>query len=380
MNVKFEPGNRLIVQFASDAPSRGGAGSVLATFDPAADPATLPLDEPVSARAIGVESDRLEGLIASSSSEQGDGLPDIPEDGKEYTLQGRDNIGQGGSNDPIKYWRTPNYVPDGPGTQSGIGRVLEIFGEGDTDYRWGNNTATEDRLGRVQGASAGQATANSGTTFLAWSVSRLRALVQAALPTVSADDATTGTSSARRAWTAQRVRQAINAVTNDLASRITTLEGRPAGGGGTDQVARDAATAAQATADAANTRSNANTREVRTAREETAANKAVLDGTVILEMHPAVIFGGNKADATATYHLSVQTPSPIEDAVSADIWWGDNRVVPVSRGGFSATAKQQTIQYELSDSNADNLLNGSPPNTDSSTAPQGYSPSAERCP
>ena len=67
---------------------------------------------------------------------QVEGLPAIPEDGFEYVLMGRDNIGEQGEDDPIRFWRRPRWVPTTPGTQSGIGRVLRVFGEGDRDYRW----------------------------------------------------------------------------------------------------------------------------------------------------------------------------------------------------------------------------------------------------
>ena len=66
----------------------------------------------------------------------GDAFPAIPEDGHEYILYGRDRIGSGGSNNPIQFWRIPNLVPNTPGTQSGIGRVLTVIGENDRDYAW----------------------------------------------------------------------------------------------------------------------------------------------------------------------------------------------------------------------------------------------------
>ncbi len=64
----------------------------------------------------------------------GDDLPAIPEDGKDYTLQGRDRAGSGGSDDPVRFWARPNYVPDTPGTSSGVGHVLTVTGENDGDY------------------------------------------------------------------------------------------------------------------------------------------------------------------------------------------------------------------------------------------------------
>ena len=63
-------------------------------------------------------------------------LPAIPEDGETYTLQGRDNVGAGGGNDPIRFWGHPNAVPNTPGTAAGVGRALTVIGENDRDYTW----------------------------------------------------------------------------------------------------------------------------------------------------------------------------------------------------------------------------------------------------
>ena len=88
----------------------------------------------------------------------GDGttLPDIPEDGHEYTLRGRDNIGAGGSNDPIQYWERTNEVPNSPGTQSGIGRVLTVTGENDRDYAWRDAPENPDATARAAAAANAQ--------------------------------------------------------------------------------------------------------------------------------------------------------------------------------------------------------------------------------
>ena len=77
-----------------------------------------------------------DAIEARFNVEGGDSFPAIPEDGHEYILYGRDRIGSGGSNDPIRFWRIPNLVPNTPGTQSGIGRVLTVTGENDRDYAW----------------------------------------------------------------------------------------------------------------------------------------------------------------------------------------------------------------------------------------------------
>jgi hypothetical protein len=60
-------------------------------------------------------------------------IPAVPQDGLDHTLQARH---RGGDLQPVKFWATPNYVPDTPGTQSGIGHVLTVTGENDGDYRW----------------------------------------------------------------------------------------------------------------------------------------------------------------------------------------------------------------------------------------------------
>ena len=78
-------------------------------------------------------------------------LPDIPEDGHEYTLRGRDNLGSGGSDNPIHYWERAFEVPSTPGTQSGIGRALTVTGEGDRDVAWRDQ---HDETAREQAAAA----------------------------------------------------------------------------------------------------------------------------------------------------------------------------------------------------------------------------------
>ena len=44
------------------------------------------------------------------------------------------------------FWENLNLVPDGPGTTSGIGDVLMVFGEDDQDYRWRPITANPDYI------------------------------------------------------------------------------------------------------------------------------------------------------------------------------------------------------------------------------------------
>lgn len=67
-------------------------------------------------------------------------VPRHPDDIREtvdFVLRGRT-----GGTDPTKdtyFWNLPNFVPDTPGTQSGIGHVLTVTGEDDKDYRWRAN-------------------------------------------------------------------------------------------------------------------------------------------------------------------------------------------------------------------------------------------------
>ena len=74
----------------------------------------------------------------------GGDLPTLPEDGHDYTLQGRDPPG---ASPPIRFWRRPNFVPNTPGTASGVGRLLTVIGEDDTDYGW------RDPVGGAAGAT-----------------------------------------------------------------------------------------------------------------------------------------------------------------------------------------------------------------------------------
>ena len=81
------------------------------------------------------------------------GLPDLNEDGHNYTLFGRNSD----VSEPVHFWAQPNYVPDTPGTQSGIGRVLTVTGEDDKDYAFRDlpaATAGADETARAAAAAA----------------------------------------------------------------------------------------------------------------------------------------------------------------------------------------------------------------------------------
>ena len=71
--------------------------------------------------------------------------------------------------------------------------------------------ATEATRGGVQGATAVQAIATSGTTILGWTNNRLRQIIAAALPTATAAQAIAATGTARVIWTVTRIRAQIMA-------------------------------------------------------------------------------------------------------------------------------------------------------------------------
>ena len=189
-------------------------------------------------------------------------FPTIPEDGHDYALFGRDRVGSGAGNDPIRFWRRPNLVPNTPGTSSGIGRLLMVTGENDRDYAWRSPPAWQTAAQVAASIAAHAATPHGG-----------------------------GTGGGQ---TAQQVTTAINAAIATHAGMANVHHTPPTTA--IDQTARNAAAAAAATANAANTRSNENTREVRTARDETAANKAIVDRMSVFETYaiePAGIPGND---------------------------------------------------------------------------------------
>ena len=86
--------------------------------------------------ALGAQIDRIVGGQGWRTGHGTADFPALPEDGEDYTLMGRDNLGSGAGNDPIQFWGRPNFVPNTPGTSTAIGHVLQVFGENDKDYRW----------------------------------------------------------------------------------------------------------------------------------------------------------------------------------------------------------------------------------------------------
>ena len=71
--------------------------------------------------------------------------------------------------------------------------------------------ATEATRGGVQGATAVQAIAASGTTILAWSNNRLRQIIAVVLPTATAAQAIAATGTGRVVWTVTRLRALVTA-------------------------------------------------------------------------------------------------------------------------------------------------------------------------
>ncbi len=96
-------------------------------------------------------------------------LPEIPGGGEDYSLHGRNPDGF----PSIRFWTRPNYVPDTPGTQSGIGRVLTVIGEDDQDYAFRDLPAGHggegegggvDQVARTAAAAAQDAADAAGRT------------------------------------------------------------------------------------------------------------------------------------------------------------------------------------------------------------------------
>ena len=73
-----------------------------------------------------------------------------------------------------------------------------------------------------------------------------------------------------------------------------------------------------------------------------------------IELTPGFIYGGNNTDGVGTYHLNVQTQTPITGAILAEVRFDNGG--RVSRGAFTASAKQQTISFEISRTEIDNLI------------------------
>ena len=86
-------------------------------------------------------------------------------------------------------------------------------GEDNVQADWVEADDTSDAFIRNKPGNATntEAQAPSGINPLLWSVSLLRSLVNATLPTISSEDALAGTSTARRIWTAARLRAVLNA-------------------------------------------------------------------------------------------------------------------------------------------------------------------------
>ena len=110
--------------------------------------------DPVQLYNVGAEGPAGPAGADGEKGEPGTGggtpLPDLPEDGETYTLQGRDRPGSGGSDDPIRFWGRPNSLPNTPGTSTGIGRVLTVTGENDRDFAWRAPTISAAEVAEFQ--------------------------------------------------------------------------------------------------------------------------------------------------------------------------------------------------------------------------------------
>ena len=161
----------------------------------------------------------------------GDDLPAIPENGRTYTLQGRDNLGDGGANDPIRFWADPNYVPDTPGTATGIGHVLTATGQNDKDYAFrALPAASEAAAGVVRAGSQTQSQAASGSVSVAWSLDRLKEIIRRNLPAATTSQRggvlaisqaifDAGSSTANFAWNIANILRAARSVVATWAER-----------------------------------------------------------------------------------------------------------------------------------------------------------------
>ena len=71
-------------------------------------------------------------------------LPDPPTTPDELPSHEQADTEYLGSRAGNLFWENLNLVPDGPGTTSGIGDILMVYGEDDQDYRWRPLTANPD--------------------------------------------------------------------------------------------------------------------------------------------------------------------------------------------------------------------------------------------
>ena len=189
-------------------------------------------------------------------------LPAIDAEGV-VVLKGRLSGGQ-----PIHFWQAINEVPDTPGTQSGIGHVLMVTGEGDKDYAF------------------------RAIDFAAAIAAYLRDNPPSAATDQTARDAAAAASLAAKAADDKAVAAGQAAMTAD-----------------------GKADAAAQTAEAANMRANDNTREVRTARAEAQGALAVTDRLAVFgqyELNPGGISGATPPDFIALTLSTKRTPKIIK--------------------------------------------------------------------
>ena len=94
---------------------------------------------------------------------------------------------------------------------------------------------------------------------------------------IAADQITQGEMGANSVGTSELINGQVTEEKLSAAAQAKLNDRGDSGGPAVDQMARDVAAAAQATADAANTRANDNTREIRTARDDTVALTRVVN-------------------------------------------------------------------------------------------------------
>lgn len=285
-------------------------------------------------------------------------FPDINADGFVRTLQGR----KSGLDAPIYFWSRPNYVPDTPGEASGVGKVLTVDGEGDTDYSWktiGENQiddAVSEYLrlnpppGRQDGtarraaaaadakAVAAQATANQADTKADTNTASITALGPRLLPAPSAADD-----------------GKVAAVKADGSGY--ELVDQAAGGGegaGIDATARRAAAAADAKAVAAQATANENKAAIASLPTSAAVDTAIANAAIELTMSPASFPPG--AAVGRTYEMSLTT---VPNAFAGNKVRVKIEGLVVLNQAYTPAERFHHLQFEITGSNLDNLRTNS---------------------
>ena len=373
-----------------------------------------------------ISDNHIRGLIApwarfgQDPPETGSSLPDIPEDGHDYTLRGRDRVGAGGGLDPLTFWERAREVPTTPGTQSGIGRTLTVTGEGDRDFAWRAPVSAEqidrevakylaanppmqsaedlvarERANKNYGAGFGIMTAAqrspvAGYTYTGYShadsniaeVGRIigdhfdivGGIYTATVKTTNlqplrfieegktyfartADDRGEAASPAPHWVIIDDTVYNVGRVINKLYYEVIGFDGFTNGQNYRIQVVFATGTHWITDRDAVHQESiDANKAALAPLTAKLPAINA-LEDTMILELHPGAVYGGNATDIQGAYHLAVHTPIAVENVVRAEISVQGSRVYNGAFAANTATRFQRSIQFSINQATAQNLLN-----------------------